>query len=89
MSDGIGKNKKYPVQIDDAKLASEIDQTSFEVLRHGATERPLLANIQTAKKLAVIDARPAITNYLRVKQSFTLDVVGHLFMPQLKMMQLN
>ncbi len=51
MSDGIGKNKKYPVQIDDAKLASEIDQTSFEVLRHGATERPFTGEYTDSDKV--------------------------------------
>ena len=36
----MSNKAKYPVQIDDAELASKIDPISFEVLRHGATERP-------------------------------------------------
>jgi peptide-methionine (R)-S-oxide reductase len=30
----------FPVAIDEAKLAQTLDPLSFEVLRHGATERP-------------------------------------------------
>jgi len=30
----------FPVQIDEAKLAEQLDPLSFEVLRNGATERP-------------------------------------------------
>jgi hypothetical protein len=47
----------------------------------------LLANTQTATKLVAIDAKPATTNYLEAKQSFTLDAVGHLSMRQEAMMQ--
>jgi peptide-methionine (R)-S-oxide reductase len=40
MSNQIGSDKKYPAQINDAELAAKLDPLSFEVLRHGATERP-------------------------------------------------
>jgi peptide-methionine (R)-S-oxide reductase len=51
MSSEISSNMKYPVQIDDAKLASEIDQTSFEVLRRGATERPFTGEYTDSDKV--------------------------------------
>jgi hypothetical protein len=47
----------------------------------------LLANTQTPTELVVIDAKPATTNCLEVKPSFTLDVVGHLFMRREAMMR--
>jgi hypothetical protein len=49
----------------------------------------LLANTQIATKLEVIDARPAITNCLEAKPSFTQDVVGLLFMRQQVLMLWN
>jgi hypothetical protein len=47
----------------------------------------LLANTQTPTELVAIDAKPATTNYLEAKPSFTLDVVGHLFMRREAMMR--
>ena len=55
MSNQVGNemnNKaKYPVQIDDAELASKIDPLSFEVLRHGATERPFTGEYTDSDKV--------------------------------------
>lgn len=55
MSNQVGNemnNKaKYPVQIDDAELASKIDPISFEVLRHGATERPFTGEYTDSDKV--------------------------------------
>jgi peptide-methionine (R)-S-oxide reductase len=55
MSNQVGNemsNKaKYPVQIDDAELASKIDPLSFEVLRHGATERPFTGEYTDSDKI--------------------------------------
>jgi peptide-methionine (R)-S-oxide reductase len=55
MSNQVGNemsNKaRYPVQIDDAELASKIDPISFEVLRHGATERPFTGEYTDSDKI--------------------------------------
>jgi len=39
------------VQIDDAELASKMDPISFEVLRHGATERPFTGEYTDSDKV--------------------------------------
>jgi hypothetical protein len=46
----------------------------------------LLANTQTLTKLEVIVARRVAVNCSNLKQSFTLDVDGHLSTPQLPTM---
>jgi peptide-methionine (R)-S-oxide reductase len=55
MSNQVGNEMsskaKYPVQIDDAELASKIDPISFEVLRHGATERPFTGEYTDSDKI--------------------------------------
>jgi len=51
MSNEISANKNYPVQIDNAKLALEIDSLSFEVLRNGATERPFTGEYTDSDKV--------------------------------------
>jgi peptide-methionine (R)-S-oxide reductase len=55
MSNQVGNEMsskaKYPVQIDDAELASKIDPISFEVLRHGATERPFTGEYTDSDKV--------------------------------------
>ena len=40
MSNQMSSNKEYPAQINEAELAAKLDPLSFEVLRHGASERP-------------------------------------------------
>ncbi|CAB4704500.1 unannotated protein [freshwater metagenome] len=50
MSNQMG-NKSYPVQIDDAELATKLDPLSFEVLRHGATERPFTGEYTDSDKV--------------------------------------
>ncbi|MCX6453818.1 MAG: peptide-methionine (R)-S-oxide reductase MsrB [Actinobacteria bacterium] len=47
----MNNKAKYPVQIDDAELASKIDPISFEVLRHGATERPFTGEYTDSDKV--------------------------------------
>ena len=47
----MSNKAKYPVQIDDAELASKIDPISFEVLRHGATERPFTGEYTDSDKV--------------------------------------
>ena len=47
----MSSKAKYPVQIDDAELASKIDPISFEVLRHGATERPFTGEYTDSDKV--------------------------------------
>ena len=47
----MSNKAKYPVQIDDAELASKIDPLSFEVLRHGATERPFTGEYTDSDKI--------------------------------------
>ncbi len=47
----MSNKAKYPVQIDDAELASKIDPLSFEVLRHGATERPFTGEYTDSDKV--------------------------------------
>ena len=55
MSNQLGNElsgeKKYPVQIDDAELATKLDPLSFEVLRHGATERPFTGEYTDSDKV--------------------------------------
>lgn len=51
MSNEISADKKYPVQINDAELASKIDDLSFEVLRQGATERPFTGEYTDSDKV--------------------------------------
>ena len=55
MSNQLGNElsgkKKYPLQIDDAELATKLDPLSFEVLRHGATERPFTGEYSDSDKV--------------------------------------
>ena len=55
MSNQLGNElsgkKKYPLQIDDAELATKLDPLSFEVLRHGATERPFTGEYTDSDKV--------------------------------------
>jgi peptide-methionine (R)-S-oxide reductase len=51
MSNEIGADKKYPVQINDSELASKIDDLSFDVLRRGATERPFTGEYTDSDKV--------------------------------------
>lgn len=55
MSKDVGNkeasNKKYPVQIDDVQLAAKLDPLSFEVLRHGSTERPFTGEYTDSDKV--------------------------------------
>ena len=55
MSNQLGNElsgkKKYPLQLDDAELATKLDPLSFEVLRHGATERPFTGEYTDSDKV--------------------------------------
>ena len=51
MSNGIGADKKYPTQINEAELASKLDSLSFDVLRRGATERPFTGEYTDSDKV--------------------------------------
>ena len=51
MSNGIGANKKYPTEINEAELASKLDPLSFDVLRRGATERPFTGEYTDSDKV--------------------------------------
>jgi len=51
MSNGIGADKKYPAQINEAELASKLDSLSFDVLRRGATERPFTGEYTDSDKV--------------------------------------
>jgi hypothetical protein len=46
----------FPVEVDEAKLAQTLDPLSYEVLRHGATERPFTGEYNetdTVRKLSL------------------------------------
>jgi len=51
MSNQMSSDKKYPAQINEAELASKLDPLSFEVLRHGATERPFTGEYTDSDKV--------------------------------------
>jgi peptide-methionine (R)-S-oxide reductase len=51
MSNGIGADKKYPTEINEAELASKLDSLSFDVLRRGATERPFTGEYTDSDKV--------------------------------------
>lgn len=70
MSSEFSSIKKYPVQIDDAKLASEIDPTSFEVLRHGATERPFTGEYTDTDKVGSYRCKACNNELFRSETKF-------------------
>ena len=51
MSSQMSSDKKYPAQINEAELAAKLDPLSFEVLRHGATERPFTGEYTDSDKV--------------------------------------
>ena len=51
MSNQMSSDKKYPAQINEAELAAKLDPLSFEVLRHGATERPFTGEYTDSDKV--------------------------------------
>jgi peptide-methionine (R)-S-oxide reductase len=51
MSNQMSSDKNYPAQINEAELAAKLDPLSFEVLRHGATERPFTGEYTDSDKV--------------------------------------
>lgn len=46
-------DSKYPVQIDEDALKNSVDALSFDVLRHGATERPFTGEYVDSETVGV------------------------------------
>ena len=65
------------IDLNEEELKAKLDPLSYEVLRHGATERPFTGEY--------IDVKLATRNYFARRPSFTPDAVGHLFTRQLQM----
>ena len=70
MSNELSSNKKYPVQVDNAKLASEIDELSFEVLRRGATERPFTGEYTDSETVGIYRCKACNSELFRSETKF-------------------
>ncbi len=75
MSDkGIGATKPdgsaYPIQVDNAKLKETLDQTSFEVLRHGGTERPFTGEYVDTETMGIYKCKACSAELFRSDTKF-------------------
>ena len=70
MSNGIGADKKYPTQINEAELASKLDSLSFDVLRRGATERPFTGEYTDSETVGIYRCKACKSELFRSETKF-------------------
>lgn len=60
----------FPVSLDEKKLRESIDPTSFEVLRHGATERPFTGEYVDTEIVGVYRCKACSAELFRSETKF-------------------
>ena len=60
----------YPIQVDEAKLAEQLDPLSYEVLRNAATERPFTGEYTDAETIGVYKCKACGTKLFKSETKF-------------------
>ena len=60
----------FPVKLDDAALKSKLDSLSYEVLRHGATERPFTGEYVDTETVGIYKCKACSAELFRSDTKF-------------------
>jgi len=66
----VNDGSKYPVQLDEEALKKSIDPISFDVLRHGATERPFTGEYVDTETIGIYRCKACSAELFRSETKF-------------------